>query len=208
MGKRNEYEHGLAEDLVPFMFGHEFDCPAVVQAVRQLDQHDSDIVIQGKQDAFEIFCLHTLLHCLILIVKHCLDLSQSIHKSSDFVSEKFAEVIDSIVGIFDDIMEKGGYNGLVAKADVVDHNLRHRNGVQDVWLAGTPSDALVRFISKLECLLDDVEFVGVGAPFACGLLEVCILSCYDFIVLTCKYRYFAHMLIFNIIFVYILERIG
>ena len=96
VGKGNEHEHRFAQDLVPLVFRHEFDGTAVMKPVGKLDQNHSDIVVQGKKNTLEILRLHTLLLCLVFVVENSLDLGQTLDESSDLVTEKAAQVIDSI----------------------------------------------------------------------------------------------------------------
>ena len=57
VGQRYEYEHGFAQNLVTLVFRHEFDGAAVVQAVRQLYQHDTYVVVESQEDTLEILGL-------------------------------------------------------------------------------------------------------------------------------------------------------
>ena len=108
MGKRNEDEHCLAENLVSLMLRHELDRPAVVETVSQLDQHNTDIVVQGKQDAFEVLRLHALLFSLILVVENGLDLCQTFNEGSYLFTEEVAQVINCIISILHNIVQEGG----------------------------------------------------------------------------------------------------
>ena len=187
MGEWNEDEHGLAEDLVPLVLRHEFDRPAVVKAVCKLYQNYSDIVIQGKKNALEVLGLHALLLGLVFVVEHCLDLCKTFYKSSNLVTEQASDVIDSIVCIFDHIVEKGSDYRLVSETDIAHDYLRDCDRMKYIWLARTPSDALVGFICKLESLLYDFKFIRVCTTFPCRFKKIGIVSGNDFVVLCCKF---------------------
>ena len=81
-------------------------------------------------------------------------------------------------------MKKSRDNGFVAKADIAYDNLGNSYRMQYIWFPGTSSDALVCFICKIKSLLYHLEFCLVCTPFACSFLQVGIVSCYDFIVLS------------------------
>ena len=90
------------------MLRHELDCPDIVEAVRQLDEHNANVIIECEEDALEILSLHALLHSLVLVVEHRLDLCKTFHESGDLVAEQAPEVVYSIVSVFNHIMKKGG----------------------------------------------------------------------------------------------------
>ena len=183
VGERNEYEHCLAEDLISLVLRHELDGPDIVETVCELDEHDAHVVIEREENALEVLGLHALLYCLVLIVKHCLDLCQTFHESGNLVAEKTSEVIYCIVGVFHHIMQKGSDDGLVSQSDIAYHDLCYRYRVEDVWFTGTSSDALVSFICEVKCLLDHVQFGLIGASLACCLFQVSIFSCNDLVVM-------------------------
>ena len=78
------------------MFRHEFYGPAVVQAIGKLDEHHTHVVVKGKKYALEVLCLHALLLCLVLVVKHGLDLCQTVHEAGNLFSEKDLEVVNCV----------------------------------------------------------------------------------------------------------------
>ena len=53
-------------------------------------------------------------------------------------------------GIFDDIVEQGGLNGLAVQLELLSHDLRHRQGVDDIGLAAFALLPLVGLLCKLE----------------------------------------------------------
>ena len=183
MGKGNEDEHRFTQNLVPFMLRHVFNCPAIVQAVSKFDQHNPYIIVESKKDTLEILRLYALLLCLVFIVKDRFDLGKSIHEGSDLVSEKIPDIIDRVVGIFNHIMQQGGYNGFITKADIADHNLCNCNRMQDIRLSRTPSDTFMGLIGKIKCLLHNFKLIHVRTPLACSFPEICEVTGYDLIIL-------------------------
>ena len=191
MGKRHEDEHCLAEYLVPLVLGHVFYGAAVVESVGQLDEDDTDIVIEGKEDALEILGLDALCSgsaAFFLIFKHILDFGQAVDEGGNLVPEKIPDVFRGVGGVFHDIVQKCSGDGLAAKAYVSDHDSGDRYRMENIWLPGTPADILVGFIGKLECLLDYLKLIFSGTSLAGGLLEVRIASRDDLVVLLCEFR--------------------
>ena len=179
VGQRYEYIHGLTQDLIPLVLWHIFDCTAIVQSVGKLDENDSDIIIQCKKDTLEVLGLHTLLLGLVLIVKHCLDLCQAIDKGCNLLSEKALEIINRVIGIFNDIMKKSCNNRLVTKSDIAHYNLGDSYRMQNIRFTRAPSDTLVRFVCKLEGFLNHVKFISFGTPFTYRFFKIRVVACND-----------------------------
>ncbi len=168
VGEGNEYEHCLAQDLVPLVLGHVLDGPAVVQAVCQFYEHHADVVVESEQDSLEILSLYALGGChgaalVHLVVEHGLDLGQTVDKQGDVVPEEIAYIVDGIVGIFHHVVKKGGRDGFVTETYLFADNLGHLDGVQDVWLSGTAPHVPVCLIRKIERLADHGQFFFVTA---------------------------------------------
>ena len=187
VGKRNEDEHGLAQDLVPLVLRHELDCPAVVQTVGQLDQHNPHIVIQSQQDTLEILCLKASCLGLGVIVEDNLDLSEPVHKQGNPVPEQIADVVHSVVGIFHHIVQKGRRDGLVAQSDVGHYYLRHSDRMKYIRLSTASPDPFMGLVGKLEGFLHYIQLLLVGAALDRSFLEICVIACYHFIILLGKF---------------------
>ena len=157
-----------------------------MKTVGKLDKYDPYVVIERKKNAFEVLSLHTFLHCLIFVIKHCLYLRETLYKCSDLVSEQIAEIIDSVVGVFNHVMEQGGDYGLISETYVADNYFCNSYRVEDIGLSRTSSDAFVSLIRKFKGLLNHVKLYRITASLACCLLEICIFSCYDFVVMLGK----------------------
>ena len=113
VGKRNEYEHGLAENLVSLVLRHELNGPAVMQTVCKLDQNHPYVIIECQEDTLEVFGLHALLLGFVFIVEYGLDLCKTFHECRHFVTEELSEVVDCVVSIFDHVMQQCGYDRFV-----------------------------------------------------------------------------------------------
>jgi len=134
VGKRNEHEHCLAEDLVPLVLRHELDGTAVMQTVGKLYEHDPHVVVECEEDPLEVLCLHAFLLGLIFVVENRLDLCETFHQCGHLVAEKAPEVIDGVRGVFHHIMKKSSYNRFVAESDAADNDLRYSDRMQYIRL--------------------------------------------------------------------------
>ena len=92
-------------------------------------------------------------------------------------------------------MQQCGHDGLASQTDVAYNDLSHCDRVEDIWFARASSDALVRFICKIEGLLDHVQLFLVVTSLASGLFQIGIVTCNDFVVCLCEFRYLSHNLI-------------
>ena len=92
------------------MLRHELDCAAVMKSVGKFYQNNPDIIIESEKYPLEVFCLNAFLQCLVFIVENGLDFCETIHEGSDLVSEKVAEVSNSISRILDYIMQQCCHN--------------------------------------------------------------------------------------------------
>ena len=187
MCKRNEDEHRFAQYLVSLVFWHIFYSPAIVKPVSKLDKHNADIIIKSQQDTLEVLSLDTLLLRLVLVVQHSLDLSQSIHQRGNLVPEKIADIINCIVSIFNNIVQKGCGYGLVPKTDIADDNFCDGDGMKYIRFTGTPANTLVCLIGKFKSFLDHIQFRKVSAPFHCSLLQGGIISRDDLVVVLVEF---------------------
>ena len=147
--------------------------------------------IEKNQDALEILRLQALgillrLTVLVLVVQHRLDLRQAVHQRSDLFAAEPLDVRYSILRILDDVVQERRRNRFVSETDIADDNLRHGNGMQDIRLAGTAAYILVRFIGKVERLLNDVQFGGTRAAFPGHLFQFGIFPGNDFVIFCCK----------------------
>ena len=192
MGEGNEYEHRLAENLIPLVFRHILNRAAIVEAVGELYQHDPHVIVQRQQDPLEVLRLKALgvgiieFLAAVLVVEHVLDLGQAVHKTCDLVTEELAYVIHRIVSVFHDIVEQGGRDGLVPKPDVAHDNFCYLDRMDYVWPARATADILMGFIREIERFLDHVQLLLVRAAFLRRGLKLCVTLTNQFVVLFCE----------------------
>ena len=182
MRQRNEDEHGLGQNLVPLVLRHVLDGAAVVQAVGQLDEHHPHVVVEGKEDALEILCLHAGR------VQHVLDFGEPVHQQGNPVSETLPDVLDGVIRVFHHVVQEGGRDGLVAQADIVHHNLRHGNGMQHIRFSAATPHIVVGVVGKVEGLPHHFQLVLVGAALLGRCLEHLPRAGNQFIILLTKLR--------------------
>ena len=147
---------------------------------------DRERVLSPFESELATYSADMIATVAFLMYEYGLDLGESFHDRSDFVTEEVAKVIDGICGILHYIMEQGRYDGFISKTDIAHYDLGHCDRVKYVWLSGASSDAFVSFIGKIECLLDHVQLRLVIAAFAGRFLEVRIVSRNDFMVMRCE----------------------
>ena len=193
VGQRDEEEHGLAEDLVALVLGHELDGAHVVQAVGQLDQDDAHVVVEGHQDAPEVFCLeaHAVRQVLVLVVvvQGGLDLGESVDQRGDLPAEQPFDVLHREVGILHYVVEQGGADRLAAQSDLIDDDLGHGDRMQDVGFTAAAPDAFVCFVSELESLEDQLVLLFIGTAFPAGFAQSFKFAFDQFVILFCKHSH-------------------
>ncbi len=197
--QRNKDEHSLGEDLVPLVLRHMLNGAAVVQAVGQLDEHHAHVVIEGEEDALEVFGLKTLLGNvrsvgLLLGIQHVLDLGKAVYQRGNLVSKVVPDVFHGIVRVFHHIVQKGGRDGLVAQANVVYHNLGHGNGVQHIRLPAAAPHIAVGIVGKLKGLAHHFQFFPIGAALLGRCLQHLPIAGNDLVIFFSKFGK-AHKLI-------------
>ena len=67
-------------------------------------------------------------------------------------AEDVLNIINGVIGIFDDIMEQGSADGGGTQSNFVADNLGHGNRVHDVGLARAAFDAAMGLVGKVERL--------------------------------------------------------
>ena len=166
--QRDEDEHGLAQDLVPLVLRHELYGSAVVQPVRQLDEHYPYIVVQGKEDALKVLCLKAFCRYagLFLVVQDVLDFGKAVHQGGDLVAEELLQVLYRTFRVFHYVVQEGRGNRLVSQADIIDHDLRHGQRMQHIGFSGAPADVPVGLFGKVEGLLHHCQLFLVLAALA------------------------------------------
>ena len=99
-----------------------------MQTVSQLDKYNPDIIVESKDDALEVLGLEIA----SVSVHGRLDLGQSVHQGGYLLAEKPLDVVHGIVRILHHVVQKGGYDRLVAQAYLVHHDLGHGYGMDNI----------------------------------------------------------------------------
>ena len=129
----------------------------VVQAVGNLDEDDAYVVAHGEQQLLEGLGL-----CRCLVAEDATRyLRHAVHNLCYLRTEDVGDVLHRIVRILHHIVQQRRADAGAAQAYLLAGNLRHGDGVHDVWLAGKSADALVRFLCEVEGLVDDFGVLAV-----------------------------------------------
>ena len=152
------------------MLRHELYSPAIVQTVRQFDEHDPHIVVEREQNTFEILGLKTLGLYVghlgsVLIVEHGLDFGQTVHQGCNLGSEQGTYVIHGVFSVFHHVVQQGGSHGFVTETDFLNYNLGYGYRMEYIWFTRTPADILMRLICKFIGFFDNSELLVVAASF-------------------------------------------
>ena len=129
----------------------------VVQSVRYLYQYDSYVLAHREEQLLERLSLHRR----FVAEDAARYLGQSIDNLRYLRPEDVGNVLYRVVRILYHIVQERRADTGAAQADVLARNLRHGDGMHDVWLAGKSSDALVRFLCEVERLVDDFGVLAV-----------------------------------------------
>ena len=187
MCQRDKDIHRLAEDLLLFIFGHELYSTHIVQAVCQFDEYYTDIVIESKQDPFEIFGLHTLGIGNVIAVESSLYLGQTVNQRSYLLAEMVFDIFYSIVSILYHVMQQCSADGFTSQSDFLYHNLCYSNRVKNIGLSGTSPYTFVSLVGKIKGFEHQFKFFLIGAALQTILLQRFKFSIYDFVILFYKH---------------------
>ena len=157
MSQRSVDVERFAGNLVLLAGEHGAEGAHVVQAVGHLDEDDADVFRHGEQQPAEVLGLG---RCLVAE-----DTARNLGEPVDNRGYLFAEVVfdvfDRILRVFDHVVEQSGAYRGGAQPYLLAHDAGHGNGVEDVGLARTAADTLVGLFGKLECTLDNLDFLAV-----------------------------------------------
>ena len=152
VGKGREDVEGFAHNLVLLGGQHGRKCAHVVKAVGNLDEDDADVVAHGEENLLERLCLHRG-----AVAKEATrHLGDAFHDVGHLLAEEIGHVFAGVVGVFDHIVEQGGTDARGAESDFTADDLCHRERVEDVGFAATPTDTFVSRLCKVEGAGDDV----------------------------------------------------
>ena len=147
-----------------------------MQAVSHFDEHHTNVVAHGKQQFAEIFRLRRS----VRPENAAGNLGKSIHNLSNFFAKHRLDVFGGVLRVFHHIVKQRSTNGGRAQPNLLTHNPSHRDGVQNVGLAGAAANTFMGFTSKLKSLVDDFHFFAVIAR-QIAVQQVLISLLYQFI---------------------------
>ena len=130
-----------------------------MQPVGNLDQHHTDILVDGEQQTTEVLRLFTC-----LVSEHtAADLGQTTHDLGDLVTKQSGDVLHRIIGIFHHIMQQRSTNTRATQTDLTHTDTRDSKGMHDIRLTTQTTHPIVRLMSKIERMRDDLHFLPVGS---------------------------------------------
>ena len=132
-------------------------CPHIVETVCNLDDDNTNVVVHGDEQFFEVLSLR---RC-VFSENATRNFSESVHNLCDFLTEHIFDVLDGVVSVFHDIMEQCSANRRASESDFRAHNLRYSYRVHDIWFSRKPFNPFVSIFRKVESLLDDFSFFPV-----------------------------------------------
>ena len=131
VGQRRIDVERFARNLVLLVGRHRRQGAHVVQAVGHLDEHHADVLAHGEQQFAEVLGLQRGL----VTEDAARDLGQTVHDAGDFLAELGLDVLDSVVGVLNHIVQQGSADARRAQADFLADDGCHGDGMQDVGLS-------------------------------------------------------------------------
>ena len=126
----------------------------VVEAVGQLDDDDADVLGHRQHHLLEVLGLGDGL----VLEGDLGQLRDAIHQQGDGFAELACQCLEGHAGVFDDIVQHGGHQALMVHVHIGE-NVRHRQRVGDVRLAGAPPLAVVCLLSVVKGAFDLLDLV-------------------------------------------------
>ena len=147
----------LTRYLVLLVGGLRLQCAHVVQTVAYLYKNNADVLAHGEQQFLEVLCLS---RCL-LAEYSSRNLCQSVDNLCYLRSEDVAYVLNSVVGIFYNVVEKCRTDAGGAQTYLFAGDTCHRYGVHDVGFSRQSAHSLVSLFGKVESLCYEVYLLAV-----------------------------------------------
>ena len=129
----------------------------VVQAVANLDEYDTDVIAHREQQLLEVFCLRRRL----VAEDTTRNLGQSVHNLRNLLAEDIRDILNSIVGILDNIVQECGADARRPESHLLHCDACHRNRVHDVWFARQSAHTFVCLSCEVECLGYNINLLSV-----------------------------------------------
>ena len=150
VGDRRVDLHRLARDAAALRGRHRAEGAHVVQPVGELDQHDAHIARHREQHLAEVLGLRILGRLELDAV----ELRDAVDQLGHRLAERIGDLVLGDRGVLGDVVEEGRHQRLPVEVPV-GQDLRDRERVRDVGVAGLPRLAVVRRLR---------EAVGLGKP--------------------------------------------
>ena len=144
MCDRSIHVHGFQCDATLFFRREEFQCPHIVNAVCQLDDHHANVMGHCQQDFPNIFCL------LLLFVKYgnSVQLGHTVHQHCHVLPEFLANIVQRIIRILYYIVQQSHTNSIGIHAQI-QQNICNSQRVNDIWFSGRPLLISMGFFCQL-----------------------------------------------------------
>ena len=140
MGQRREDFQRFLGDALLLVAAHVPQGPHVVQAVGQLDDDDPHVLGHGQKHLAHAVELLVFLGPVIETAQF----RNAVDEEGDFLAEEIFQIVQRIVRIFDDIVQKRRRNG--PRVDFhIRQNLGHSQRMEDIGLAAGPVLFLMGF---------------------------------------------------------------
>ena len=165
--------HGLQGLLLLLLRGLVLHGPHIVEPVGDLDEDHPDVLAHGDEHLPEV------LHLLVFLggVLDAGELADALHQVGDGGGEEAGHVRVLGGGVFNDVVEEGGLNGLAVQLQLLRHDLGHCQGMDDIGLAAL---ALLPGVAPVGIFKGgaDVGKVRRGVVSPDGLFQVLVLLLY------------------------------
>jgi hypothetical protein len=142
----------------------------VVQTVGDFDQDDPDVLGHGDKHFPQIF------HLLVFLggILNPGQLADPVHQIRHGGTEQLGDFLVGGGGILNAVVHQGGLNGLGVQLQLLRHNLRHSQRMNDIGLAALALLTLMVLLRVSKGTLNPVK-VGTGVIGADGVLQNIVL---------------------------------
>ena len=123
--------HSFQRNAALFFRRQEFQCTHIVNAVCQLDNHDTDVMGHGKQN------LPDILRLLLFLVKNrnAVQLGDAVHQHRHILSELLPDIIQRIFRILYHIVEQTHADRIRIHSQI-QQNICHRQRMDNIRFSG------------------------------------------------------------------------
>ena len=129
-----------------------------MQPVTNFDENNTYIIAHCEQKLLEILCLGRRFIAEYAAANLC----QSVDYLCNLRAEDVFNILDSIIRIFDYIVEQGRTDAGRPESHLFTGNLSNRNGMHYVWFAGQSTHSFMCLTRKMESLSDDIHLLAMA----------------------------------------------